>query len=218
MTPNGPKNATGSSTVPELRVNGLVEESIVDGPGLRCVVFTQGCPHHCAGCHNPDTHAPDGGYTVQTDELFALFSENPLLSGITFSGGEPFLQPEALCAVAVKVKAVGGNVMTYTGYTFEQLCSVAPRNPGMAHLLALTDILVDGPYVEALRDLEGLRFRGSSNQRLLEKTDMIHLAQSLGDNAMAALLKQPGRDLPVQAFAAQKPGAGTASLFKGSTL
>lgn len=174
--------------MPELRVNGIVEESIVDGPGLRYVIFTQGCPHHCKGCHNPETHAPDGGYTVYTEDVVTLFSENPLLSGITFSGGEPFLQPEALCDIAAKVKTLGGNVMTYTGFTFEQLLCVAPKNPAMAHLLALTDTLVDGPYVEALRDLETLRFRGSSNQRLLEKADMIRLAQSSGDSAMAELL------------------------------
>lgn len=204
--------------MPELRVNGLVEESIVDGPGLRYVVFTQGCPHHCKGCQNPETHAPDSGYTVQTEDVFALFSENPLLSGITFSGGEPFLQPEALCDIAVKIKAVGGNVMTYTGYTFEQLCSIAPANPALAHLLALTDIMVDGPYVEALRDLEGLRFRGSTNQRLLEKPDLIRLALSAGNSAMADMLKSGGGNAPGRAFASLEHDTVSGPWCKDSTL
>lgn len=204
--------------MPELRVNGLVEESIVDGPGLRYVVFTQGCPHHCRGCHNPETHSSDGGYTVQTEDIVTLFSENPLLSGVTFSGGEPFLQPEALCDIAIRVKASGGSVMTYTGYTFEQLCSIAPDNPAMARLLALTDILVDGPYVEALRDLEGLRFRGSSNQRLLEREEMIHLAQSMGSGTLADLLKREGREIPGKTFASLDSATGAVSRLRDSAL
>ena len=204
--------------MPELRVNGLVEESIVDGPGLRYVVFTQGCPHHCAGCHNPETHASDEGYTVQTEDIVTLFSENPLLSGITFSGGEPFLQPEALCAIAVQVKAFGGSVVTYTGYTFEQLCSIAPDNPAMAQLLALTDILVDGPYVESLRDLEGLRFRGSSNQRLLERADMIRLAQSMGNGALADLLQCEDVKASGKAFVSPDSESGAEARFRDSAL
>ena len=161
--------------MPDLRISGIVEESIVDGPGLRYVVFTQGCPHHCKGCHNPETHPPGGGYGMDTREIFTQFSQNPLLAGITFSGGEPFLQPEPLCDLAERVKATGRTVMTYTGYTFEQLRALASHTQAVAHLLFLTDILVDGPYVESLRDMENLRFRGSSNQRLLEKADMLRL-------------------------------------------
>ena len=175
MTPSGRKSGTGSSTVPDLRVNDIVEESIVDGPGLRYVVFTQGCPHRCRGCHNPATHSPGGGYSMDTADIYARFSENPLLAGITFSGGEPFLQPQPLCDLAGRVRSGGGTVMTYTGYTFEQLRALASHTQAVAHLLFLTDILVDGPYVESLRDMENLRFRGSSNQRLLEKADMLRL-------------------------------------------
>ena len=76
-----------------LRIAGTIGESIVDGPGIRYVVFTQGCPHGCPGCHNPQTHDPAGGFWAETDEILSVLAENPLLDGITLSGGEPFLQP-----------------------------------------------------------------------------------------------------------------------------
>lgn len=148
----------------KLRISGIIEESIVDGPGMRYVVFTQGCPHHCKGCHNPQTHAFDGGKIVDIEEIFEAFCENPLLSGITFSGGEPFCQPKALYELAMKVKKKGKTVMIYSGYTLEQLEEM--KDVWVQKLLSAADILVDGPYVEELRDLT-LKFRGSSNQRIL---------------------------------------------------
>ena len=160
-----------------LRLAGIVEESIADGPGLRFVIFTQGCPHSCRGCHNPETHSLEGGSLYSVQDLLARYAENPLLGGVTFSGGEPFLQARRLCAVAEGVRAAGGNVMTYTGYTYETLLLRAGSEEGQdwARLLALTDLLVDGPYVERLRDLE-LPFRGSSNQRLLDRNARRELA------------------------------------------
>ena len=154
--------------MPRLRISGIVEESIVDGPGLRYVVFTQGCPHHCPGCHNPQTHDFDGGEFRDTDDILRQFMENPLLSGITFSGGEPFVQAEPLCHLADAVHAAGKNVYAYSGYTCEELYSLAQKIPAVGRLLDKVDVLVDGPYVEALRDLE-LDFRGSSNQRVLDR-------------------------------------------------
>lgn len=150
----------------DLRISGIVEESIVDGPGLRFTVFTQGCPHHCKGCHNPQTHDFNGGQMMDIDEIFQMYQENPLLSGITFSGGEPFCQPDSLYQLGLKVKALGHNVMVYSGYTYKQLQTMAVNDEGIRHLLSVTDILVDGPYVEALRDLE-LKYRGSSNQKII---------------------------------------------------
>ena len=154
--------------MPRLRISGIVEESIVDGPGLRYVVFTQGCPHRCPGCHNPQTHDFDGGEFRDTDDILRQFMENPLLSGITFSGGEPFVQAEPLCHLADAVHAAGKNVYAYSGYTCEELHSLAQKIPAVGRLLDKVDVLVDGPYVEALRDLE-LDFRGSSNQRVLDR-------------------------------------------------
>lgn len=158
-----------------LRLSGIMEESIVDGPGLRYVLFTQGCPHDCKGCHNPETHSLEGGFELTVQAALARFRENPLLAGITFSGGEPFLQPGALCAVARGVRQMGKDVVTYSGFTYEQLLERAAGHPPTARLLELTDILIDGPYVEALRDLE-LRFRGSANQRLLDRQARVRLA------------------------------------------
>lgn len=150
----------------KLRLSGLAEESIVDGPGIRFTVFTQGCPHDCKGCHNPQTHDFSEGYDSTIEEIFEKFVENPLLSGITFSGGEPFCQPEPLYYLGLKVKELKKNIVVYTGYTLEQLNKLQESNPFIASLLSITDILIDGPYVEELRDLE-LQFRGSSNQRIL---------------------------------------------------
>lgn len=150
----------------KLRLSGLAEESIVDGPGIRFTVFTQGCPHDCKGCHNPQTHDFSEGYDSTIEEIFEKFVENPLLSGITFSGGEPFCQPEPLYYLGLKVKELKKNIVVYTGYTLEQLKKLQENNPFIASLLSITDILIDGPYIEELRDLE-LQFRGSSNQKIL---------------------------------------------------
>ena len=160
----------------ELRINGLVEESIVDGPGMRFVVFTQGCPHACRGCHNPETHAPDGGYVVDTAEILDTFLQNPLLHGMTFSGGEPFMQAEVLCFLAEQVKASGKSLVIYTGYTCEVLARWARTEPAVDRLLNLADALIDGPYREDQRNLE-LDYRGSANQRLLYSEDIRDIIQ-----------------------------------------
>lgn len=150
----------------EIRISGMIDESIVDGPGLRMTVFVQGCPHHCKGCHNPQTHDFDGGEVKSVMEIFESFKENPLLSGITFSGGEPFCQPRPLVRLGQLVKGEGQNVVTYTGYTYEQLLEMSKTDEGVKDLLEVTDILIDGPYVEEKRDLD-LKYRGSSNQRII---------------------------------------------------
>ncbi|NLK17033.1 MAG: anaerobic ribonucleoside-triphosphate reductase activating protein [Clostridiales bacterium] len=150
-----------------LRVSGIVPESIVDGPGIRYAVFVQGCPHRCPGCHNPQTHDFEGGQDMGIGEIAAQIEENPLLTGVTFSGGEPFCQAEALYWLGLKVKAMGKNLIIYTGYTIEQLLVMEKRRSYVGKLLRLADTLIDGPYVESLRDLD-LPFRGSSNQRIID--------------------------------------------------
>lgn len=147
-----------------LRLAGTIGESIVDGPGLRYVIFTQGCPHHCPGCHNPETHPFEGGTCVDSETLVHEILRDPLLSGVTFSGGEPFAQAEGLCAVA---DALAGrkHLMAYTGYTLEQLQQM--EDPWVGRLLDQLDVLVDGPFVQELRNID-LRFRGSENQRVLD--------------------------------------------------
>lgn len=151
----------------ELRLAGVVRESIVDGPGIRMTLFTQGCPHHCKGCQNPQTHRFDGGYISHPENLLKAIDENPLLRGVTFSGGEPFMQAEALADLAVEIHKRGLDVLTYTGFTYEQLIDSFEKFPDRKKLLEQTDYLVDGKFVEALKSYE-LQFRGSSNQRIID--------------------------------------------------
>ena len=150
----------------ELRIAGTVNDSIVDGPGIRFTIFTQGCPHNCEGCHNPQTHDFHGGTIVDTDELLEKVKSNPLLDGITFSGGEPFCQAHILAELGKEVKKLGMDIITYTGYTFEQLYEKREQN-GWGELLEVTDYLIDGPFILAQKDWE-IKFRGSSNQRYID--------------------------------------------------
>lgn len=151
----------------KLKIAGIVDDSIVDGEGVRLTVFTQGCPHHCHGCHNPQTWSLDGGHEIDTEEIVQKLKANPLLSGITFSGGEPFLQPAPLTELARAAHKLGLDVWSYTGFTLEEL----EKRTDVQQLLNEVDVLVDGPYVEALRDLT-LRFRGSSNQRIIDLNEL----------------------------------------------
>lgn len=149
----------------ELRVAGIEPESIVDGPGFRFAVFVQGCPHKCPGCHNPQTHPFEGGTVMAVEDIFVQFKRNPLLKGVTLSGGEPFCQAEALAKLAGLVHGAGKDVVVYTGYTYEELA--ASGDPAVQALLGETDLLIDGPFIEEQKNLE-LRFRGSANQRLID--------------------------------------------------
>jgi anaerobic ribonucleoside-triphosphate reductase activating protein len=148
-----------------MRIAGLVQDSIVDGPGLRFTVFTQGCPHRCEGCHNPETHDPGGGKEIPVDEVIKQMRSNPLTDGVTLSGGEPFFQPADCAKIAEAAKKDGLNVWTYTGYTFEQLFNLS--DPEIKRLLSLTDVLVDGPFILSERSLS-IKWRGSRNQRLID--------------------------------------------------
>ncbi|MBQ8646806.1 MAG: anaerobic ribonucleoside-triphosphate reductase activating protein [Oscillospiraceae bacterium] len=147
-----------------LKLAGFAGDSIVDGPGIRFTTFCQGCPHHCPGCHNPETWPFEGGFEVTAEELLAHVKRNPLVRGVTFSGGEPFAQAAAHAETARLLKAAGYEVASYTGYTFEQL--LAEGDPDRMALLESLDILVDGPFIQDQCSLT-LRFRGSANQRIL---------------------------------------------------
>lgn len=150
----------------DLMLCGIEPESIVDGPGFRYVIFTQGCPHHCKGCHNPQTHPFTGGFKADIGKIISEIKENPLLSGVTLSGGEPFCQAEALVPLAKEVKAMKKNVIAYSGYTLDQLEKMSGDTPAIGELLRLCDMLVDGKFIEEQRDLT-LKFRGSRNQRII---------------------------------------------------
>lgn len=160
-----------------IRIAGLTNDSIVDGPGFRLTVFTQGCPHRCPGCHNPQSHDAAGGREETVEAIWQKAAANPLLEGITLSGGEPFLQPRPLAALAARAKAAGLTVWTYTGYTWEELQAGAAGEDAML-LLAQTDVLVDGRFVLAQRTLEA-PFRGSANQRLLDVPRSLRAGQAV---------------------------------------
>lgn len=150
-----------------IRIAGIVRESIVDGPGVRFTVFCQGCPHHCPGCHNPETHDFEGGTEVSVYELLEEFDKDPLLAGITFSGGEPMCQAESLAKLSREIKKRGKTVTVFTGYTLEEILVKARTHRATAELVLMCDILIDGPFVQAEKDLT-LQFRGSRNQRVID--------------------------------------------------
>ncbi len=148
-----------------IRLYGTVQDSIVDGPGLRYAVFVQGCTHGCPGCHNPDSQPAEGGTVHDTEEVLADIIKNPLIKGVTISGGEPFEQPQATAELAQRLKERGYDVWPFTGYLFEDLR--ARKDADIDRLIQHTDVLVDGPFVEKLKSLD-LKWCGSSNQRLID--------------------------------------------------
>ena len=148
-----------------LNIAGLVNDSIVDGPGIRFTVFAQGCSHNCKGCHNPDTHPFGTGVNFTIQEIIRQIKTNPLVRGVTFSGGDPFFQAEGCAELARELKAMNYEVASYTGFTWEYL--IACGDEHQIELLKNLDILVDGPFDIEKRNLD-LRFRGSSNQRIID--------------------------------------------------
>jgi len=151
----------------KIKIAGIVKESIVDGPGIRLVIFTQGCVHNCIGCHNPETHSFSNGYYMDIEKIIEMVRSDPLLDGITLSGGEPFHQGKGCAILAKKVKKMGLNIVTYTGYTFEDLMKEIDINSGWKELLFETDILIDGKFDIEKKSLL-LKFRGSENQRIID--------------------------------------------------
>lgn len=151
----------------DIRIFGVVEESIVDGPGIRYSIFVQGCSHGCPGCHNPESHSPKGGELRSIESVLGGIRSNKLIAGVTLSGGEPFEQPHACAVLVQQLKADGYNIWTFTGYLYEDLMKMSQANPDIACLLNNIDVLVDGPFVEELKSLE-LDWRGSSNQRVID--------------------------------------------------
>ena len=147
-----------------LNVSGIVSDSIVDGPGIRTTIFSQGCPHHCKGCHNPETWAFGCGTDIPVEKIVDIVKSNPLCKGVTFSGGEPFSQAAAFAKLAVLLKAEGYEVASYSGYTFEELLE---GSEAQQQLLSVIDILIDGRFLLEQKSLE-IAFRGSRNQRILD--------------------------------------------------
>lgn len=147
-----------------VNLSGIISESIVDGNGIRYVIFTQGCPHHCKGCHNASTWDFIEKDLHNEDDIVKAVQDNYLLDGITFSGGEPMMQPKPLIYIAQKVHEVGKDVWCYSGFTFEEIMSF---NDDRTELLQNVDVLVDGEFILEQRDIS-LQFRGSKNQRVID--------------------------------------------------
>ena len=150
-----------------MRIAGFVEESIVDGPGFRIVIFFQGCAHHCYGCHNPETRDFEGGKEVSFDLIKKIIDDNPYADGITLSGGDPLYQIDASTEIAEYAKSKGLDVILYTGFLFEEVLEMTKANQRLKDLLNNVDTLIDGPFILEQRHLS-LKFRGSSNQRIID--------------------------------------------------
>ena len=147
----------------EIRIAGTVNDSIVDGNGFRFTIFTQGCPHHCKGCHNPQTHAFDGGNMVTEEELLEKIKANPLLDGVTFSGGDPLYLGSRLDLLElikeIKEKFPTKTMWLYTGYLWEEIKDL--------ELVSYLDVLVDGEFIYEQLDAT-LKWKGSANQRVID--------------------------------------------------
>lgn len=162
----------------KIRLAGIVNDSVVDGPGIRVAVFAQGCPHACPGCHNPHTHDPREGMEMDTEDVMAEIRRARYIGGVTFTGGEPFLQAEAFIELARKVKSSKLHLVIYSGYVFEELLALGKTNAHYLNLLSYADLLVDGPYIQEKRDLS-LAFRGSRNQRIVNVKDSLACGRAI---------------------------------------
>lgn len=156
----------------DIRLYGMVPDSIVDGPGLRFGVFVQGCSHHCPGCHNPESQPAEGGELSTVQQVFDIIRENTLIHDVTLSGGEPFEQPEACAELAHMLKDAGYGVWSYTGYLYEDLRNwKGPEAAAINDLLDTIDVLVDGPFIQEKKSYL-LKWKGSSNQRVIDLARM----------------------------------------------
>lgn len=154
-----------------LKIAGFIPESIVDGPGIRFTVFTQGCRHQCKGCHNPHTHDFTKGYLINIDTLVDKIITHSYLDGLTISGGEPFMQAKAINELLSKIRPM--NTIIYTGYTFEELISLSKENSIIIDVLQKIDFLIDGRFILEEKDLS-LKYRGSKNQRIIKVKESLH--------------------------------------------
>lgn len=143
----------------------VMEQTMADGPGLRTSIYCCGCLHHCPGCHNPQSWEMGGGRKMSIDDLMEVIKADDL-SNVTFTGGDPFYQVEGFTELARRIKAeTGKTIWCWTGFTYEEIL----KDGHLSMMLPYLDVLVDGPYIESLRE-PGLHFRGSSNQRIIHLT------------------------------------------------
>ncbi len=159
-----------------MRISGIIDESIVDGEGIRTAIFMQGCLHDCKGCHNPETHPLDGGKEKTLEEIEKRILNNDSIDGITLTGGDPFYQLDAANDLLKMAKRHHLSTWVYTGYTFEELQELAKNDNRYQEILEKTDVLVDGRYMSDKRDIS-LLFRGSTNQRVIDVKESLKLKE-----------------------------------------
>lgn len=145
----------------------IEKDSIVNGEGIRAVIWTQGCPHNCPSCHNPETHDLSKGYLIEIDDVNKKIDALEGQDGITFSGGEPMLQPLECSKIAKHCQDIGLNVWCYTGYTYEQLMDLSLKKPAILEFLKQIDVLIDGKFIAKEKSYDSV-FRGSKNQRIID--------------------------------------------------
>lgn len=160
----------------EIRLSGIIFESLVNGPGIRRVFFSQGCTHNCKGCFNPHTHSFEGGEKFKVSSLVEEVKKNPMLSGVTFSGGDPFEQAENFYYLAKEIKKLELNIWCYTGYTFEYILNNMHKRKFWRELLNNIDVIIDGKFIEEEKD-ETLKYRGSKNQRIIDVKNSLEQGQ-----------------------------------------
>lgn len=161
-----------------VRLAGVIYESLVNGPGIRRVYFAQGCRHNCDGCFNPETHDFNGGELMDMNELINDAISNPIINGITFSGGDPLEQAESFSYMAKEFKSKGLNIWCYTGYTFEQILEKMKKDKDLKELISNVDVLVDGKF-EMNNKNKSLKFRGSSNQRIIDVKQSLEMGKCI---------------------------------------
>lgn len=164
----------------QIRLAGIAPQSLVNGQGMRKVYFSQGCTHHCKNCFNQETWPFEGGQLFDMDELLEKLSLETYLDGVTFSGGDPFQQADKFSYMAVKIRQMGFNIWSYTGYKFEELLELAKTDKNIDTMLHNIDVIVDGQFVQELH-IDHLKFRGSSNQRIID------VQKSLETNSIVTL-------------------------------
>ncbi|WP_142413303.1 anaerobic ribonucleoside-triphosphate reductase activating protein [Hathewaya massiliensis] len=160
----------------QIRLSGIIFESLVNGPGIRRVFFSQGCIHNCKGCFNPHTHNFEGGEEFKISLLVEEVKKNPMLSGVTFSGGDPFEQAESFYYLAKEIKKLELNIWCYTGYTFEYISNNMYKRKFWRELLSNVDVIIDGKFIKEEKD-ETLKYRGSKNQRIIDVKNSLEQGQ-----------------------------------------
>ena len=166
-----------------IRLAGIIFESLTNGKGLRKIFFSKGCEHNCKNCHNESMNSFDGGELLDIDFLVNSVLDTPYLKGVTFSGGDPFYQAKAFAEFSTKLKNHNINIWCYTGFTYEELIKLSEKDDGIYNLLHHIDVLVDGPYIEELND-GSTRYRGSKNQRIID------VVKSLKENKIIDISNQ----------------------------